>query len=61
MPDDFEKKFTELVNMLAPPLPEEIGGVKLRAKINETLAPVLFKKWLPPMPAALAKFLEGRR
>ena len=61
MLSELERKFTELVNIMAPPLPEEIGGIKLRTKINETLAPVLLKKWLPPMPTALAKLLEGGR
>lgn len=50
----FEEQFKRLVDLLAPPLPEEIGGIKLRKKINDILAPTLYHRLLPPMPKALA-------
>ncbi len=56
----FEAQFTRLVNILAPPLPEAVGGAKLRSQINAVLAPTLLKKAkiLPPMPRFLAKIVE---
>lgn len=56
----FEAEFTKLVNILAPPLPEEVGGAKLRSQINAVLAPTLLKKAkiLPPMPKFLAEIVE---
>lgn len=56
---NFEAQFTRLVNILAPPLPEAVGGAKLRSKINAVLAPTLLRtKFLPPMPRFLAKVVE---
>ena len=52
-----KEKFAELVDRLAPPLPEEIGGVKVRKKVNDILAPTLYHKFLPPMPRWLANRL----
>lgn len=57
----FEEKFKELVDKLAPPLPEEVGGVKLRKKINDILAPTLLHKYLPPMPKGLATLIKGQK
>ena len=51
---DIKAAFTNLVNAVAPPLPEQVGGVKLRAKVNSILAPTLLNTWLPPLPKALA-------
>lgn len=39
--------FIELVNMMAPPLPDEVGGDKLRRQINAKLAPILLNKISP--------------
>ena len=56
---NFEAQFIELVNILAPPLPEAVGGAKLRGKINAVLAPTLLRsKFLPPMPKFLARIVE---
>ena len=56
---NFEAQFTKLVNILAPPLPEAVGGAKLRGQINAVLAPRLLKsKFLPPMPKFLARIVE---
>ncbi|GAI81423.1 unnamed protein product [marine sediment metagenome] len=57
---NFEAQFTKLVNILAPPLPEAVGGAKLRGQINAVLAPTLLKKAkiLPPMPKFLARIVE---
>ena len=55
----FEAQFTKLVNILAPPLPEAVGGAELRGQINAVLAPTLLRsKFLPPMPKFLAGIVE---
>jgi hypothetical protein len=51
---DIQAMFTNLVNAVAPPLPKEVGGVKLREKVNSILAPTLLNTWLPPLPKAIA-------
>lgn len=56
----FEEEFNRLVDLLAPPLPEEIGGIKLRKKVNDILAPTLYHRLLPPMPRALANALKAK-
>ncbi len=53
--EEMAKKFADIV---APPLPKEVGGAKLRKQINDILAPIWIRKVLPPMPKFLAKTLR---
>lgn len=55
----FEEKFNRFVAVATPPVPDVAGLPAFRKKAAEVMAPILYKKYFPPVPAALANTLKG--
>jgi len=51
----FEERFKQVTDMLAPQLPANSPqwALDIRDRLNNTLAPALLNKWLPPIPKGL--------